>query len=173
MSFPHGLVLKLQMMENHSPSSPTGLLMGGCLSLTNGVIFCPREEAASLSAAPPPAVHHCNGPSRKHLDVIWRKTAPSSNLGLFCQCHRFLTSPPDFCFPPALPGVRRAPHGPGRSLLASVLFHCPPLMTLPPSSLFLQDHGCGSMNSSGPRPRDAAGFMDVLNGTYSQIPWAL
>lgn len=121
---------------------------------------------------PPPAVHHCNGPSRKHLDVIWRKTAPSSNLGLFCQCHRFLTSPPDFCFPPALPGVRRAPHGPGRSLMASVLFHCPPLMTLPPSSLFLQDHG-KSMNSSGPRPRDAAGFMDVLNGTYSQIPWAL
>lgn len=26
------------------------------------------------------------------------------------------------------------------------------------------------MNSSGLRPRDAAGFMDVLNGTHSQIP---
>lgn len=26
------------------------------------------------------------------------------------------------------------------------------------------------MNSSGLRPRNAAGFMDVLNGTHSQIP---
>lgn len=128
------------------------------------------SRGGSLSECPtPPAVHHRNGPSWKHLDVIWRKTAPSSNLGLFCQCHQFLTSPSDFCFPPALLEVCRAPHGPGKSLMASLLFHCPPLMTLPPSSLFLQDHGCGCMNS-GLRPRDAAAFMDVLNGTHSQIP---
>lgn len=54
--------------------------------------------------------------------------------------------------------------------LATQLFHCPFLITLPPLSLFLQDHGCGCMNSFGLRPRDAAGFMDVLNGVHSWIP---